>query len=373
MHYPVGRWRIGGWGALVALAAVMSACSKPSPYSFGVVLGGEGLRGAELAAATVNARGGIKGHRVELVNHGGSSTSGAQEAIRVADLISSDPSVLAVIGHSNSSASLAASQVYNSRHLVQIAPTTTAPLFSQAGPGSFRLVASDEHQAAFIVKQIVAGGHMPRVAMVYVNDDYGRPLRQLLHDELRKHGVPVVYEGPYVEGEAAASESEVVRSLAAAKPEVLIWAGRPTGYVVVAQALHAALPKLKIIASDGFGGVAVEEDPLHRFDGVQYVRLVDLQRPDSALQAVRSRYRADGGADLSDQAALAYDAVMLLSQAVTEAGANREAIREWLSHVGRDRPAFHGITGPIGFPEGGDRSPTYVLTTAGAPRADRAR
>lgn len=353
----------------LALMAAGVACKAPSPYAFGVVLGGEGVRGAELAVATLNNAGGVNGHRLVLKNRGGATGSGAQEAIRVAELMVNDPEVLAVIGHSNSSASLAASQVYNARHVVQVAPTTTAPLFSQAGPWSFRLVASDEHQASFIVKQLLAGRRAPRTALVYVNDDYGRPLRQLLLQEMRARGVPVVYEGPYAEGEAASSETEVVRSLAAARPEVLIWAGRPSGYIGVSDALHKALPGLQIIGSDGFGGVAVEEDPLHRFDGVRYVRLVDLRRPDSALQAVRNRYRADGGADLSDQAALAYDAVLLLAEAVRNVGPNRDAIREWVSHVGRDKPPLQGITGPIGFPEGGDRSPTYVLTTVGVPAA----
>lgn len=357
----------------IALAAMTAGCSESSPYTFGVVLGGEGVRGAELAAATVNDGGGINGHRIVLKNFGGATSSGAQEAIGVAEQMVGDPDVLAVIGHSNSSASLAASQVYNARHVVQVAPTTTAPLFSEAGPWSFRLVASDEHQAAFIVRQLLDGGRAPRTALVYVNDDYGRPLRQLLLRELRTRGVPVAYEGPYAEGETAESESEVVRSLAAVKPEVLIWAGRPTGYLAIAGPLRAALPNLRIVGSDGFGGVAVEEDPLHRFDGVRYVRLVDLRRPDSALQAVRSRYRADGGADLSDQAALAYDAVMLLADAVRHTGPNRDAIREWLSHVGRDRPPYQGVTGPIGFPEGGDRSPTYVLTTVGAPEPGSTR
>jgi ABC-type branched-subunit amino acid transport system substrate-binding protein len=47
--------------------------------------------------------------------------------------------------------------------------------------------------------------------------------------------------------------------------------------------------------------------------------------------------------------AMEYDAFMLLRAAIMEVGANREAVRNWLASLGRTRPAWQGVTGPISF------------------------
>ena len=44
-----------------------------------------------------------------------------------------------------------------------------------------------------------------------------------------------------------------------------------------------------------------------------------------------------------------YDALMLASQAVRDAGPDRAAVRAWLESLGRTRPPYFGVTGPIAF------------------------
>ena len=133
----------------------------------------------------INARGGINGHPLELRSVGGAGSFKASVALHTATILATDPAVLAVIGHTNSSASLAASQVYNGRHVVQLAPTSTAPLYSDAGPYSFRLAGSDEHQGVFLANHVLALPGRPRTAVVFVNDDYGRPLHDIIVSRLR--------------------------------------------------------------------------------------------------------------------------------------------------------------------------------------------
>lgn len=353
--------------AFVALA-LLAACRDARPYAVGVVLGFEGEQGARLALEHVNAAGGVRGHRLEARSLSGAWNASAQVALRVADSLSSDPHVVAVIGHANSSASLAASQVYNERHVVQIAPTTTAPLFSQAGPYSFRLVASDEYQARFLADQALDSA-VARMAVLYVNDDYGRALHTMLIAALAERAVRPVYEGAYVEGDSANGAAELIGPLAAARPTMLVWLGRAAEFLRIVGPLRAALPGVRVLASDGFGGVTVEGDSSGAFAGVRYVRLVDIERPDSALQRVRTQYRKLGHGDLPDQTALAYDAVLLVAQAMRDVGPDREAIRDWLARLGRGHTAFPGITGPIAFPRQNDGVPRYVLVTAGSGRA----
>ncbi len=357
--------RGGGLGTVkgaVSTALLLVACARPEQPRVGVVLGAEGVRAAKLAVEALNSHGGRPIGLRALSDAFGAS---AQIALQGAESLATDGTVLGVVGHTNSSASLAASQVYNVRRVVQIAPTTTSPLYSQAGPYSYRLTASDEYQAQFLADHVPAL-QSQRIAIVYVNDDYGRSLRRLIVEELAKRGVAPIYQGPYAESEL--DGSELVHVLAGTKPTVLLWLGRDVFFLRVADQLRAAAPNLPVLASDGFASATVQQNRERRFDGVRYVRLVNVDSGSPALQALRKRYRRDGGGEITDQAILAYDAVLLLGTAIREAGPDREAIRGWLDQLGRSRPPFVGVTGPISFSPDGDRAPTYALVTAGTGR-----
>src|SRR5260221_3740861 len=149
-----------------------------------------------MAADDLNAGGGINGRRLEHRVVNGLSSTSAKDALTAAESLATDATILAVVGHTNSNASLAASQVYNERHVVQIAPTSTAPLYSHAGPYSFRMVPSDLYQGEFLAK-VVAGGSPPsRVAVLYQEDRYGRSLRGRLAEELAVRDIQPVYDAP---------------------------------------------------------------------------------------------------------------------------------------------------------------------------------
>jgi branched-chain amino acid transport system substrate-binding protein len=359
---------------LVAFAgAWICACDRDAPIKIGVVLDKDGLRGATLAMEAINAQGGINGHPLTLLNIGGSRSTKARLALETAERLAADRTVLAVVGHANSSASLAASQVYNARHVVQIAPTSSAPLYSRAGPYSFRLVASDVYQGVFLADQVLGRHPRPRVAVLFVNDDYGRPLHGILGERLRAGGLTPVLESPYAENDGAADFSEMIEAVARSKPDVLIWIGRAYDYVRVRAFLAKALPTLEVLASDGFSGGTVANDTLHQLDGVSYVRVLDIQRPDAALRRLQARYQREHWGAPSDQAVLSYDAVWLLAEAVRHAGPRREAIRDWLSRVGHELPPVQGLSGPIAFAQGGDRKPQYFLEQLGKARLDSVR
>jgi len=59
-------------------------------------------------------------------------------------------------------------------------------------------------------------------------------------------------------------------------------------------------------------------------------------------------------------AAMHYDALMLVMHAVRDVGGSPKAIKAYLTELGKSRPAYQGVTGPIAFgPE--RRRPFYML------------
>ncbi len=358
---------------VAALCLAIGACSAPEPVRIAVVMTLDGVLAAQLAAEDVRAAGGIRGRPLELVLVEESHSDPPRQAIATAERLTPDPSVLAVIGHRGSSASLAASQVYNAGHLPQLAPTSTAPLYTQAGPYSFRLVASDVHQAEFIAARIALLSPAPRIAVLYVNDDYGRAFQGHLKKALAGGGIVPVFEAPYLEGDAdfTARRDGILQALEKVQPDLLLWLGRSQELKLLRGELRSALPRVRILGGDAMADGSYAGLP--EFAGDWMVSLVDLTAPRTELQRFSARYEKVSGRALTDEAVLTYDAVGLIAAALRAGGAGREGIRSYLASMGTSDRAHPGITGGIQLDADGDARPAYALleVTAGGWRGVR--
>ncbi len=350
---------------VLACIAVLTAvaCHSPGPATIAVVLDADGQEGATFAAFDVNAAGGIGGRPLELRLSRGASSTTAKIALTAAEALSSDPSVLAVVGHTNSSASLAAAQVYNQRHIVQIAPTSTAPMYRDSGPYSFRMVPGDDYQAGFLAGIVAADSDRERVAVLYVNDDYGRGLHAMLATRLAASGVTPVYEAPYAERAGFTDIGDLVHAIVRSRARLLVWLGRPPELGQLSAPLRAAVPGVRVIASDGFSALPTTEGSAALFAGVRYVRFVNPSDSSPALRDLAQRFRAAMHREPSDQFVLSYEAVRLLAEAIRSVGHDREAIRRYLAGLGTSRPAFPGAAGPVMFDSHGEPPAKYFLKT----------
>jgi branched-chain amino acid transport system substrate-binding protein len=341
---------------LVVLALVVS-CTKQEPLLIGFVGGSGTPDAARMAAEDVNANGGINGRTLELVVVEESYLDRPGDALAVAERLSANARVLAVVGHGGSGTSLAASQVYNARHVPQLAPTTSSPLYSKAGPYSYSMVANDLHQARFIASSIAAMKPVPRVAVLYVIGDYGRALSGAFRVAATTAGVPLVYEAAILEGtQFNESAGEIVTALSRAKPELLVWIARPEELAILRSRLGAARSRLRILGSDALGSFRELGDS-SSFDGVLLVSYVDLDANRASLRSVATRYRARTGFALGDAAALAYDAVAVAASALRRGASTRSDLRDSLAS-GR---SYEGITGRISFDSNGDAQPSFHL------------
>jgi branched-chain amino acid transport system substrate-binding protein len=97
------------------------------------------------------------------------------------------------------------------------------------------------------------------------------------------------------------------------------------------------------------------------------------QDPRDAAQRFVRAFRVKYRRDPDGNAAMAYDATMLLARAVEQAGASRSKVRAWLAGLG-ESDAFPGVTGPIHFLPSGDvvgRGVVMTRVRAGALHVER--
>lgn len=342
--------------SLLLLVSALTACTNDAPLRVGVVVGAEAVVAARLARE--DAAAGNQAAPIELVIHATHDPSASETALVLAESLTREPNIIAVIGHSNSAASLAASQIYNEARVVQIAPTSTAPAYSLAGPYSFRMVQGDEAQGRFLAR--TARDVYPtarRMAVVYVNDDYGRGLHRALRPELANR---LVFERAYNGVSDTTQLNAIARNLGETGPDLLFWLGGLTALRAMAGPLRAVLPDVRIVGSDALDEANIHTDHAG-LSGLRFVRFIDPLGSDSALQAFRRRYAAATTFSLSSEAVLTYDAVRLVADAVAAGARSSDEVRAHLISLGRTRPPFHGLAGAAAFNDSGDLRRDYLL------------
>lgn len=308
---------------------------------------------AEMAAEEINRAGGIGGRPLELVlrDDGGS----AETAIGVATYLRDSTEVVAVVGHVNSPATLAAATVYNdeANGLAQVSPASSSPLVTQAGRWTFRVCPSDLRHGPAAADWALSRLGSRRAAILYTNDAYGRGVSEAFVEAYRRAGGTVVARDPYLKetAEAAGGVDPYLARAIRGGMDALMIAGQADGGIRIVQAARRLGYRGPVLGADGMTGV---KDAGADAEGI-FVSSAFL--PDGASPAAQEFVKAYVAKynELPDhRGAMTYDALKLLARAVAESGADRAKVRDYLERVGRGEAAYDGVSGRIAFDEHGD-------------------
>jgi len=152
------------------------AAKTKDPYriAVSVPIGGdlnvaqEILRGVAQAQDEVNRRGGINGKlmMVEITN----DDNDPKIVQEIANQLVTDKKILAVIGHNDSDASIAAAPIYEQNGLVMITPTSSAEVLSTAGDYIFRSTPSTRDLAETLAQYAVKVAEKENIAICIDSD-----------------------------------------------------------------------------------------------------------------------------------------------------------------------------------------------------------
>ena len=300
--------------------------------------------GIELALEEINRAGGIDGTPVRVLLRD-DEANGAKAALIASEFVA-NPEVLAVIGHVNSGAMLAAARVYDGQ-LTAVATTASSPDLSGVSPWVFRVISSDSLNGVILARFASSvGGEsaaLRRASILYENDTYGRGLADAFRRAFR--GTVVSFD-PISENIADAEP--FVSFLKLRQPGIVFVAGREVSALRILREAKRQEFDAVFIGGDGWQGIisdtAVSE-------GVFVGTSFNAEDPTPAVAkfvvAFEARYRVRPDAF----AALAYDATRLTVEAIRRNGRNREAIRDYLASLDATT-AFDGVTGPAYFSRG---------------------
>lgn len=349
---------------IVAFCVLLTGCSGGSePIVFGVAgpfsqPRGESMRlAAELARDEINRAGGIGGRPLELRFLDDSANMNA--AVRAAQQFADDPQVVAVIGHLTSATTLAAAPIYDGGDdpLPVISPSASSPEITTAGAAVFRVCPSDLVHGTRLGEYAMRDLGARRVQILYHNDDYGRGVRTAFADRFTGLGGVVVSQDPYLP-DTPTLRPYLERMLRDGGADAVMIAGARAEAERIVATMDSLGLHIPILGADGLAGL----EPPARFRAPLFVSYAyHPSRVSEANRAFLAAYGARFEQRLPDhRGAAAYDIVRLLARAVEAAGAERDAVLEYLAGVGSESETFDGVLGPIGFDANGDVSAANV-------------
>jgi ABC-type branched-subunit amino acid transport system substrate-binding protein len=308
------------------LGALMPMTGALQPY------GETSLNGVRLAVDEMNAAGGVLGGKVELVV--GDTQTAPQSGVDAAKKMVSVSKVSGLVGALSSGVSIpVAKSVSSVNGVPQISGASTSPVITKLDDRDFmfRTVPSDAFQGVALARLVKDKG-IDDVAVIYVNNDYGKGLYEAFAGAFEKIGGKVTEAVAYEEKQAS-YRGELQRAAKGGSEHLVQIAYLGDGIPMLKQALEGGT-FAKFIFTDGMKGPEMITSI-----GAQYLNGSFGTSPEALAGEPASRFKkayekAYGELPPKPYIDSAYDATMLLGLAAAKAGTtDGKAIRDALRAV----------------------------------------
>lgn len=316
------------------------------------------VRGVELAVERLNQQAGSTRFRVRTPD------KSATSAVRVAQQLRDDPSVIAVVGHPESGNTLEVLPIYaDAEHagangVVAISPTASSPRLSGISPWFFRVAPSDAEAARYTASWVLDSLNARRAAIVYRNDSYGREWAATFANQFAQGDGEVIMRDPYLSG--IVEWDAYATLIASLRPDVVLFPGDGEDALQLLRALRARNVTVPFVGGDGTETMKTNSDAA----GARFVAFFSADKttsPEAMHFLPRYRERFKEAPDMF--AALSYDAAIVVGRTVGNGANSRQSLRIALERVGNGAPSVDGVAGRIAFEKNHDIKGRSVVVT----------
>lgn len=291
--------------------------------------------------------------------------------VRRAQILADDPDVLVVVGPGGSREVLQVAPLYAEAGVPMLVPTATSQMLDGAGAQLFRMAANDSLQGAFISAFADSALGARSLAVYHVPDEYGIGLAAGIAAAATARGVEIRERTPVRLLQSCLDDvgrryyADLVRALGVrGRPDAVVLAQRTTEAACFTRALRARWPDLQIIGGDGvYLDATFREIAGAAAVGTYLVTFWHEDLPGETSQRFVAAFRRATGRMPRHGEVVFTDAARVATAAILEGARTRDAITAYLRSLGVTRPAFEGITGPIGFAPGAAH-PLYMTRVA---------
>lgn len=364
----MGSGRGASWGWMILLAGLALGCDRqPRQVRVGIALDSQNHVAVELAVEQINQAGGIRGVPMEAVGMDWQHLD-IYDPIDIVDRahqFASLEDLVAVIGHSDSASTLAAAALYNRHQIPHLVTIATNPAITNIGDWTYRLCISDSEQGPALAEYAVREWGKKRMALFYVNDEYGRGLAGEFEKRAIELGGEIVartLHRNWLEEADYELIRETIRVLKEAQPDLVVLFQRPGAADWTIQELHRSRLQVDLLGGDSLGAdgfLQTHPELKEGFRAVQFFR-PDLSHPSVQIFAQEIQRRIGRSPDYGQ--AFAHDAVQLIREALLQGGIDRQSLRQYLDELIVEQRVIFGVGGPYRLgPDHDARRDFYIV------------
>lgn len=305
---------------------------------------GESLsRGAELALKQYNEKNGTD-YVIEIMDDKGDP----KEAVNVANLIVSDPTVIAGMGSFSSSCAMAAAPVFEEADLLLFSPNASHTDFPAMGENMFSAVMSQKYEGAEFADALIEMFGAQNVAILYQNTDHGVIATDVFTKQYEAGGGKVIMSETFIPGQTK-DFSPVLSRIKEQDPDLFYVNASYNDCAQIFMQAKALNMDCQLVGP----GMLLTEEFLdvvgNKIDGTIVMSSVPAFLPsvlesgelDAASKNFVDSYTAEYNEVPDGFAASAFDAVNIVLDAVAKVGTDTPALREELKTL-RDYPGVSG-------------------------------
>ena len=217
------------------------------------------------------------------------------------------------------------------------------PTFTETNiPWVVRVIPDDRQSCYALANYIFKLNSKSRVAVIRVNNRYGRVGTVHFNKTATRLGHPIVIEERFKDGETVFTEQ--IERVKKSRPDAIVIWGNPKESALVLQQVRAAGLNQPVYCSDRIVNPEFLQLAGKLADGVMTTCQYDPGSDSPKLAAFRAAYKKRFGMDPDVFAVHAYDGMNLIIESVHKAGLNRVLIRDVLT----DLKTFQGYEGASG-------------------------
>jgi branched-chain amino acid transport system substrate-binding protein len=297
--------------------------------------------GAEMAADEINKAGGVNGRQIQILVEDDQGEPNKAATV-VTKQINQDK-VHALIGEVASSNTLAAAPKAQAAKIPMISPSSTNPAVTQVGDYIFRVCFIDPFQGEVMAKFSYNNLKARKAAILYdFNSDYSRGLQQFFKRSFTGLGGQVVSEQSYTQGDRDFSGQ--LTAIRAANPDVVYVPGYYGEVGVIANQTKQLGIKAPLLGGDGWDAPQLWQLGGEALNGDYISNHYSVDDPSPAIQKFVAAYKARYNVAPDALAALGYDAMKVLADAIKRAGTTESAkLRDAIAQTSN----YPGVTGAI--------------------------
>lgn len=311
-------------GALFAITGPASFLGEPERNTL------------EMLVKEANAKGGIKGHKLELVVY---DTQGdATKAVQLATKLIKNDKVSVIVGPSTTGETMAVVPVAEKEKVPLISCAAGIKITEPVKKYVFKTPAND-HVAAEKIFNYMASKKQKTVALLTVTDGFGSSGREQLKDTAKKKGITIVADETY--GPKDTDMTAQLTKIKGSKADAIICWGTNPGPAIVTRNVKQLGIKIPLYQSHGVASKKyIELAGNENAEGVilpagklaVYDKLKKSDPQVKLLKEYDNSYKKSFNVEASTFGGYAYDSFLLITEAL-KAGASTEQIRDGLEGV----------------------------------------